>query len=296
MSRGRPQGDYGQRMPDSGLTGFEPDDRDRRRDDQPLAGRGADPAARAWPYNQEPGVYGARGSADADGDATGTDWRSSPAPQRVVEPWDTPPPAPQRPSGDPAGADGRGRDSWAAGQDFARPWAADDQLGGPRGPGYGNWTPPGPAAAPAPPRASLPAPAPARRPADFSPAATVSAQRALPRDADADQFGYGDTGQRDDRRVGADGNTGRFGAVRRGKDRRSSDRSQGRGPGPAQPAEAADEDYDWIKYRGEGRGGPGPQTPAKPAGRPGARLGTGATAPAGPGPDLPDRAGSRRAG
>ena len=134
-------------MPDSGPTGFEPDDDGRGRDDQPWAGRGADPAARAWPYNQEPGFYGAGGPADADGYGSGADWRSSPAPQRGIEPWDTPPPvAPERPSSGPLGADARSRDSWTAGQDFARPWAADDQLGGPRGAGYGNWTPPGPAA------------------------------------------------------------------------------------------------------------------------------------------------------
>jgi hypothetical protein len=227
MSRGRPQGDYGQRMPDSGLTGFEPDDDDRRREDQPQAGRGADPSARAWPYNQEPGYYGAGGSADADGygggfdrgvplrgdrprqasgsswpgsgeSASGTDWQPGPAPQRGVEPWDTPlPVTPQRPSGDRLGAADRGRDSWTAGQDFARPWAADEELGGPRGPGYGNWTPPGPAAAPASARPSLPASP--RRPAElasFSPGAAVTTERSISRDADADLFGYDDAGTR----------------------------------------------------------------------------------------------------
>ncbi len=98
-------------------------------------------------------------------------------------------------------------------------------------------------------------------------------------------------------------NTGRLGPSRRGKDRKSADRNQGRGAsGPGSGAEAPDEDYDWIKYLGEGRaGGPGGQagsgsTVARPAtaGRPAAKPSAGG----GSGPDKPGsgRAGSGRAG
>src|SRR5260370_29098743 len=46
-----------------------------------------------------------------------------------------------------------------------------------------------------------------------------------------------------------------LGVARGGKDRRSGDRGSGRRSGPG-PDEQGDEDYDWIKYLGEGRAAP----------------------------------------
>ncbi len=57
---------------------------------------------------------------------------------------------------------------------------------------------------------------------------------------------------------------GRRGVMRRSKDRRSGDRG-GRGPEPGGAEPVADEDYDWIKYLGEGRS-PSPGSPASPPG------------------------------
>jgi hypothetical protein len=47
---------------------------------------------------------------------------------------------PGRPAADAGG------DPWTAGQEFAAPWASEREPGGPRAPGYGQWTPPGPPA------------------------------------------------------------------------------------------------------------------------------------------------------
>ncbi|HXS61339.1 MAG TPA: hypothetical protein VN767_00595 [Streptosporangiaceae bacterium] len=57
--------------------------------------------------------------------------------------------------------------------------------------------------------------------------------------------------------AGRTGAAGRAGAAKKPKDRdrRASERGQDRRPGPVQNSGAADEDYDWIKYLGEGRGG-----------------------------------------
>src|SRR5580658_3257936 len=133
MSRGRPEGDYGQRTPDSWSGNPGPSDNDR------------------WDVDE---LYGAEdhGAGDYSPGDYGSDPYAFDAGKYGVG----------RPS----------PDSWAPEQDYAGSWAANDELGDPSAPGDGRWAPSGPASSgpassgpassgPALPGPALPGPAPA---------------------------------------------------------------------------------------------------------------------------------------
>ena len=135
---------------------------------------------------------------------------------------------PGRPAADAGG------DPWSAGQEFAAPWASERELGGPRAPGYGQWTPPGPPAGgrpilAGPPRSAAVDPGP---------------------DAPARQRGPGwrrDSGDDRHQRSGDRPSDGRHGGER--------GRSRGRGHAGSGPEQVPDADYEWFRYLGEGRPG-----------------------------------------
>ncbi len=153
----------------------------------------------------------------------------------------------QWPAGEP-GADGHryesgqpaadaGVDPWTAGQDFAGPWASEGELGGPRAPGYGQWTLPGPPVGgrpilAGPPRAAV---------VDSGPEVPAR-ERASRRDAGDDRH----------QRAGDRHNGDRHSDGRHGGDR---GRSRGRGQAGREPEQVPDADYEWFRYLGEGRPG-----------------------------------------
>ncbi len=130
-----------------------------------------------------------------------------------------------------------GGDPWTAGQDFAGPWASEGELGGPRAPGYGQWTPPGPPVGgrpilAGPPRAAV---------VDSGPEVPAR-ERASRRDAGDDRH----------QRAGDRHNGDRHSDGRHGGDR---GRSRGRGQAGREPEQVPDADYEWFRYLGEGRPG-----------------------------------------